>query len=60
MAALRSQSYLFKIPNAKRKFQQEEKHFLRTLGKRTKEEASEVFCVECSVAWFRDLDTTTE
>ena len=29
-------------------------------GKRTKEESSEVFCVECSVVWCRDLDTTME
>ena len=30
------------------------------LGKRTKKEASEVLCMDCSVIWFRDLDTTTE
>ena len=36
------------------------KHFLRALGKRTTEETSEVFCVECSVVWCRDLDTKTE
>ena len=30
------------------------------LGKRTKEEASEVFCVGCSVVWYREFDTRTE
>ena len=39
---------------------QEEKHFLWTLGERTKEKASEMLCVECSVVWCRDLDATTE
>ena len=41
-------------------FSQKKKHFLRTLGKRTTKETSEVFCVESSVVWCRDLDTTTE
>ena len=31
-----------------------QKHFLRALGKRTTEEASEVLCVECSVLWWTD------
>ena len=34
--------------------------FCGLLDKRTKEEASEVLCVECSVVWCRDLDTMTE
>ena len=34
--------------------------FSGALGKRTKEKASDVLCVECSVVWRRDLDTTTE
>ena len=29
-------------------------------GKRTKEDTSEVLCVECSVVWCRNLDTTNE
>ena len=38
----------------------EKKHFLRDLGKRTMEETKEVLCIECSVVWCRDLDSTTE
>ena len=40
-----------RIAMGKRTFKQEDKHFMRTLGKRTKEEATEVLCVECSVVW---------
>ena len=29
-------------------------------GKITKEEASEALCVDCSVVWYRELDTGTE
>ena len=35
-------------------------HFLWTFRKRTKEETSEVLCVEFSVVWCRDLDTMAE
>ena len=38
-----------RIAIAKKKLLTEEKNFLWTHGKRTKEEASEVLCVECSV-----------
>ena len=48
-----------RIAMAKEAFQKK-KHFLRTLGKRTTEETSDLFCVECSVVLCRDLDTTTE
>ena len=34
--------------------------FCADLGKITREEASEVLCVEYSVVWCRDLDSTTE
>ena len=54
-----SQEVKQRIAMAKETFNRE-KVFLRTLGKRTKEEASEVLCVECSVVWRRTLDTTTE
>ena len=46
-----------RIAMAKQAFNRKKKHFLRTLAKRTTEETSEVFCVECSVVWCRDLDT---
>ena len=45
---------------AKEAFNRKKKHFLRTLGKRTKEEASDVLFVECSAIWCRDLDITTK
>ena len=44
-----------RIAMAKETFNRKKKHFLRALGKRTTEETSEVFCVECSVVWCRDL-----
>ena len=44
-----------RIAMAKEAFNRK-KHFLQTLGKRTKEEASEVLCVECSIVWCRDLE----
>ena len=34
--------------------------FNRALGKRNTEETIEVLCVECSVVWCRDLDSTAE
>ena len=46
--------------NGKRSFNRKRSIFCGPLEKRTKEETSEVFCVECSVVWCRDLDTTTE
>ena len=46
-----------RIAMAKEAFNRKKKHFLQTLGKRTTEETSEVFCVECSVVWCRDQDT---
>ena len=49
-----------RIAMTKEAFKQKKKHFLWALGKRTTEETCEVFCVECSVVWCRDLDTTTE
>ena len=49
-----------RIAMAKKPLTEKKKHFLRAFGKRTMVETSEVFCVECSVVWCRDLDITTE
>ena len=48
------------ITMAKEAFNRKRSIFLRALVKRTTEETSEVLCVECSVVWCRDLDTTKE
>ena len=48
-----------RIAMAKEAFNRK-RNFLRALGKRTMEETSEMFCVECRVVWCRDLDTTME
>ena len=44
----------------KKTFNRKKSIFCGPLEKRTTEETSEVLCVECSVVWCRDLDTTTE
>ena len=49
-----------RIAIAREAVTEKNRHFLRALGKRTTGETGEVFCVECSVVWCRDLDTTTE
>ena len=49
-----------RIAMAKEGFNRKRSIFCRTPGERTKEETSEVLCVECSVVWCRDIDTTTE
>ena len=49
-----------RLPMAKEVFNRKRSIFCRPLEKRTTEETSEVFCVECSVVWCRDLDTTME
>ena len=45
---------------AKQAFNRKRSIFCGPLEKKTKEEAYEVLCVECSVASCIDLDTTTE
>ena len=49
-----------RIAMAKGTFNRKRSIFCGSFGKRTTEETSEVFCVECSVVWCRDLDTTME
>ena len=45
---------------AKEAFNKKRSIFCGPLEKELRKEASEVLCVECSVVWCRDLDTTTE
>ena len=49
-----------RIAMSKEAFNRKRSIFCGPLEKTTTEETSEVFCVECSVVWCRDLDTTTE
>ena len=50
-----------RMAKAKEAFKRKRSIFCGPLGKkRTTEEISEVFCVEFSVVWCRDLDTTME
>ena len=48
-----------RIAMAKEVFKRKSSIFCGPLEKTT-EETSELFCVECSVLWCRDLGTTTE
>ena len=49
-----------RIAMAQEAFNRKRSIFFPRVHKRTKEEASEMLCVECSVEWCRDFDTTTE
>ena len=48
------------IAMAKEAFNRKRSIFCGSLEKITKENASEVLCVECSVVWCRDLDSMLE
>ena len=49
-----------RIAMAKEAFNRKRNIFCGSLKKKTTEETSEMFSVECSVVWCRDLDATTE
>ena len=49
-----------RIAMAKEAIDRRRSIFCGPLEKRTKEEASEVLCVDCSVVWCRDSDTMME